>query len=692
MRRNPGLVAVPAGGGTLPEGRWAPVGSLRRLDGPCSADGPALYQREGSVAVVRVRDELRLFVAAGGRDTVDLDDGSRIELDGDRLRVRGPERDLLVIADGRHALRVRCTEAELDIAPATELLARAAALPSPSHGWASDAWAAVRAAAAADASRPLRHAYDVRPDPPGDGEPAVVVLHGDPGRARVLVDGRTEIEMRPGPRGWTAHLPPAPAGTVVRYRIEAGEPPALVDDAGPVFEYPSLGTPFVRAPSTRFSYAVHDPAVPAWARDAVVYHALVDRFAAADGAPLPPADALSWLGFAGGTVRGLTQRIGYVASLGVDALLVSPLHRGEMHVCYDVTDLDAVEPRFGTADDVRALCREAHGHGLRILLDLEMAYAGTRHPWFLAARDDPSSPYRAWFRWLPSGEQFGWMANRMLVPFDHDHPSVREHLIGAARWWLDLGFDGFRLDSAHAASFDFWTDFGAAVREHRPDAFTFAECPRRPEERARYRGRLHGVLDFELSAAIRAAAAGTGDAAALDAAVRARAAAPDGLAPVGFAESHDVDRLAHVCGGDERRIRLALGLLLALPGPQILYYGTEAGLGQPGRGDVDLVARLPMRWDALDEDRIAFLRGLLTRRRAAAAMRSGVYEPLVVDGSRWAFMLSGDGERIVLAANLAPVSQRITIPGVGETDVPALSVVQAPAPDAYGCNGGSWSE
>jgi glycosidase len=627
--------------------------------------------------------ELEVHVAAGDAERV-LDDGTVITVRADEVRITGPRRDVLVVVGGRPVQRAHGTDVSVDLWAARH------AVPYDPAG--------IEADAARDRLRLPRHDDDIEPRVPKPGEAARVrvATGGDVvgGTARYTLDGsdpwgptaaRVPLDAAGPDATWQAVLPGQPDDTWVRYGVELELGDGTVDavaDAAPAFVVPLPTVPFLRPARRRFGYVVHEPTVPSWVTDAVVYHVLVDRFAADGGRPVRCDGPPPLLGFLGGTIDGLVSRLDHIVALGATAILVSCLTPSDMHVGYDARASTGVDPRFGTVDDVRRLCREAHARGVRVLLDHEASYAGGRHPAVVAARHDPTSPTARWFLRDPdSGRLLGWYGgNPTFVPFDHDVAEVREHLLDAARWWLDLGIDGFRLDSAHAASTDFWAAFGRAVRTVRPDALTFGEVTSTLDDAQRLRGRLGGFHDFWLERALRGFAAdGSVRASELDEVLSERDALPDDVARLTFVECHDDDRFSHLAGRDDRRrLLLALGLLLTLPGTPLLSYGTEVGLGQPSAGDPDLVARLPMPWDgAQDSGLLAEVAALVHRRLGSVALRRGDRETLLVDDGRGllAFARTHPEQRIVVVANAGAAVSNLDVPGFGRVDVDALSLL-----------------
>lgn len=647
-----------------PDDEWVPFSPW----GFPPSTAPLLYQKRGSVIALTgtslddqsAPQELDIHVSLGGNDLLPFSDGTSIELSGLNLTIDGPVRDHVVSVEGRHVLRLRTGHLVLDLGIEAKMAEiDPSAIPS-------------------EESLDLRHDYDIDPQVPQPGQEVVVKISapkdadirihygtevaGDLHESAAALEKREEGE----PPRFTGVIPGHPAGTTVRYRIEsAGEPhPRFVGDGGPGFVFPDIELPFSRPAFERFSYRVGPHGIPEWARDAVIYHVLIDRFASHIG-NLLPKEEVPWLGFAGGTIQGLTERLGYIADLGADVVWVSPFFRSQMHVGYDVEDFFSVHPRLGTLSDVRRLCDEAHRLGLRLLLDFEPSYIGTQHPHFLRARSHEDSPHRRWFHWHRWPDRpFGWFGSRMMAALDHSHPPVRAHLLDSARFWLDMGFDGFRLDSAHAAPLDFWTEFGRAVGEHSPDSFVVGEIMDTLKGCLRYRGRLQGFLDFETCNAIRGFA-GTGetDAKELERVLAARATIPDDFISAGFIENHDLDRFTFLCPDkSDRRVHLALMLLIGSASVPVLYYGTEVGMGQDRPGDIDLTVRPPMVWgEEQNAGLLSFVRELLAWRKSHICLRRGTFHTISANGA-CAFIRKSASDAVLVAANASKTTSRFSVP------------------------------
>lgn len=196
-----------------------------------------------------------------------------------------------------------------------------------------------------------------------------------------------------------------------------------------------------------------------WWRSAVVYQVYPRSFCDSDG------DGV-------GDLEGVRRHLDHLVALGVDALWLSPIYRSPMaDAGYDVADHCDVDPLFGTLADFDRLLAEAHGRGLKVVLDYVPNHTSDRHPWFLDARSSRTSPKRDWYVWrdgTPERPPNNWRAAfadepawtwdaatgawylRSFLPeqpeLDWSNPEVVEAMHAVVRFWLDRGVDGFRVD------------------------------------------------------------------------------------------------------------------------------------------------------------------------------------------------------------------------------------------------------
>ena len=201
---------------------------------------------------------------------------------------------------------------------------------------------------------------------------------------------------------------------------------------------------------------------PEWWRGGVIYQIYPRSFQDSTG------DGI-------GDLPGITRRLTYVAELGVDAIWLSPFFKSPMaDMGYDVSDYRDVDPMFGTLDDFRALVGEAHRLGLKVIIDQVLSHTSDKHPWFAESRASKDNAKADWYVWAdakpdgtapnnwmsifggPGWEWDGTRKQYYMHNFLASQPDLNFHcaavqdaLLDAVRFWLDLGVDGFRLDTVN---------------------------------------------------------------------------------------------------------------------------------------------------------------------------------------------------------------------------------------------------
>ena len=176
-----------------------------------------------------------------------------------------------------------------------------------------------------------------------------------------------------------------------------------------------------------------------------------------------------------GDLPGITTRLEYIASLGVDAIWISPFAKSPMKdFGYDISDYREVDPVFGTLADFDALVSRAHALGLRVLMDQVLGHTSSQHAWFVESRTSRSNPRADWYVWADpkpdgtppnnwlsvfGGSAWQWEARRRQYYLHNflasqpdlnlHHPAVRAQLLEDVEFWLRRGVDGFRFDSVN---------------------------------------------------------------------------------------------------------------------------------------------------------------------------------------------------------------------------------------------------
>ncbi|WP_458790664.1 alpha-amylase family glycosyl hydrolase [Yoonia sp. MH D7] len=181
-----------------------------------------------------------------------------------------------------------------------------------------------------------------------------------------------------------------------------------------------------------------------------------------------------------GDLAGIVQRLPYIASLGVDAIWISPFFTSPMKdFGYDVSDYCDVDPMFGTLVDFDAVMETAHKLGIRVMIDLVLSHTAEVHPWFTESRASNTNAKSDWYVWsdpkpdgtppnnwlsIFGGSAWQWDTRReqyylhnflVAQPDLNFHcPAVHDALLDVARFWLERGVDGFRLDTINFYTHD----------------------------------------------------------------------------------------------------------------------------------------------------------------------------------------------------------------------------------------------
>ena len=344
-----------------------------------------------------------------------------------------------------------------------------------------------------------------------------------------------------------------------------------------------------------------------------------------------------------GDLPGITAKLDYIASLGVDAVWLSPFFTSPMaDFGYDVADYCDVDPIFGTLADFDTMLAKAHSLGLRVIIDQVYAHSSDQHDWFKDSRISPTSVHADWYVWADAkpdgtppnnwqsvfyGPAWTWDAQRgqyymhNFLPeqpqLNMHNPRVQDALLAATRFWLDRGVDGFRLDAINfafhnQAMTDNPPDPDPTIKRTRPHDFQLKINNMSQPELIPLAERIRALTD-EYAGRFTVAEVGGADAERemklltqgnkrLNTAYSFSFFHSDPLTPKGVAEiitrwdnnpetgwpswafsNHDAMRVVSrwAMGRDaEKFAKLAMMLLLSLRGNAFVYQGEELGLCQ----------------------------------------------------------------------------------------------------------------
>jgi maltose alpha-D-glucosyltransferase / alpha-amylase len=392
---------------------------------------------------------------------------------------------------------------------------------------------------------------------------------------------------------------------------------------------------------------------PLWFKDAIFYEVYVRGFCDSNANGL-------------GDFRGLTEKIDYIKWLGVDCVCLLPLYDSPLRDGgYDVSNYYAILSEYGTLDDFKHFLDAAHARGIRVIADLVLNHTSDQHPWFQESRSSADALKRDWYVWSDTDRKYiearviyadtersNWAWDDQAKAFywhrfsrhqpdlNYNNPEVRQAMLEVISFWLEMGIDGFRLNSApylfekdgtscvnlpetHA----YLRRLRAFVDEKYPTRLLLVEANQWPEEVVAYFGagaECHMVCHFPLMPRLLTAlrqedrwpiveilertphipemcqwgmSLRNHDEMTLE--MRAGEERSDLHAE--YAKGFNTGasrRLAPLLDNGRRRIELMNGLLLSLHGSPFIYYGDEIGMGDNvylgGRDSV----RTPMQWSA----------------------------------------------------------------------------------------------
>ncbi|MHB8958764.1 MAG: alpha-amylase family glycosyl hydrolase [Candidatus Limnocylindrales bacterium] len=342
-----------------------------------------------------------------------------------------------------------------------------------------------------------------------------------------------------------------------------------------------------------------------------------------------------------GDFRGLTAKLDYLndgnpattSDLGVTGIWLMPIFEAASYHGYDVIDYRKVERDYGSSADFAAFLAAAHRRGIKVILDLTLNHTSDQNPWFTASSTG-TGPYADWYVWSANdplyagpqgqtvwhplgGRYYYGVFGASMPDLNLRNPAVTAEMDGIAKFWLDLGVDGFRLDAAPYLIEDgqkqfstpetlaWLRNFQTGVKADAPGAMTVGEVWASSSIAGKYvPASADLTFNFDLASAT-VASIQTGQPSALASALGETVTAWPANQEGTFLTNHDQERVMTTLGGRMDEARLAALLLLTEPGVPFIYYGEELGLtgSKP-----DEQIRTPMPWTA-DPKRGGFTTG-----------------------------------------------------------------------------------
>jgi glycosidase len=318
--------------------------------------------------------------------------------------------------------------------------------------------------------------------------------------------------------------------------------------------------------------------------------------------------------------------------LGIQGIWLSPIFSSPTYHKYDAKDYYQVDWRFGNEETLKELIDLCHERNVKIILDLVLNHTSSQHEWFVQFKEsrmkgDTSNKYYDYYTCVTAAEKVSGRTYQKIAgvdafyevnfsgdmpELDYDNPEVREEMLNVAKYYLDLGVDGFRFDAVKyiyygdtKKSVDFWKWYMGELEAYCPEIYCVGECWSAESEILQYYGAMN-CFNFATSGAesqIARAAKGGSISSYLGYIEsfqdKVQKANSNGI-PMPFLSNHDMDRIAGAFA-IEKYMRMAANLYLLSPGSPFIYYGEEIGIrGSRGGAMTDADRRLAMLWGDSD--------------------------------------------------------------------------------------------
>ena len=434
-----------------------------------------------------------------------------------------------------------------------------------------------------------------------------------------------------------------------------------------------------------------------------------------------------------GDLPGIINRFDYLndgdpnsgLSLGVEGIWLSPIFVSPSYHKYNVNDYYTIDPAFGTMEDLKKLADLCESRNVKLILDLPINHTGTRHEWFTNfvhahRQNDPDDPYYDFYCWYgpndtrPAGRTFAQISGTddyyecnfdgSMPELNFDNPAVRQAVLDVAKYYLDLGVDGFRFDAAkyiyygdNRSSAEFWDWYVAELKKINPDVYIVAEVWDVDGTTDIFYSSMN-CFNFTVSQTngLIAEAAKNGSVGRYTKYVQSylentRSIRSDAMF-VPFIANHDTDRAAGYLPASTGHLQMAANLYILGPGSPFIYYGEEIGMkGSRGGSNTDANRRLAMRWgdgDTVQDpegttyndksgvnlaDQLGkgdspynYYKRLIMIRRANPEIARGNYTAVTISNSKvGGFVAELDGSSVLVLHNTGDAAKTLELSGMG---------------------------
>lgn len=464
----------------------------------------------------------------------------------------------------------------------------------------------------------------------------------------------------------------------------------------------------------------------------VYYEIYVNAFADSDGD-----------GF--GDLNGVTEKLDYLKDLGIDGIWLMPINPSPSYHGYDVMDYNAINSRYGTEEDFKNLLDEAHKRNIKVIMDFVINHTSNLHPWFIESAADKDSKYRDYYRWVSpndsenmdiddtspwnskvwskDGDSYYYSIFYSGMPdLNYNNPDVRKEIKSAAKKWLNLGVDGFRLDAAmhiygnnefkkqedkkNDFNIQWWNEFARACEEINPDVYLAGEIWNNDDVLPQYAQPMDSKFNFtfrnNMFNALKKGNALCSDninlSDKLQEVLNQYSEYDKNYIDAVFADNHDCDRNMSIVDNKEQG-KLIANIYLTLPGNPFIYYGEEIGMMGEGQ---DEYKRMPFKWNEddslpntdwyykmygqkyligssipaldtqIDDENSMFnhYKNLISLRKSSNALNDGAYESFKVDSQDvMAYKRESDDEAVYVFHNLSSQPVTLDVPEASQGEV-----------------------
>ncbi len=320
-----------------------------------------------------------------------------------------------------------------------------------------------------------------------------------------------------------------------------------------------------------------------------------------------------------GDINGITNKLDELKELGIEGIWLTPIFKSPSYHKYDVVDYYAIDPEYGTKEDLKNLVSKAHSKGIKVILDLPVNHTSKEHPWFKDVLQNKNSKYKSYYRvvknndksinlnayamdhksWNPLNESESYYAIfwEGMPDLNYSNKQVREEVKKIAKYWVnETKIDGYRLDGAlhmygageypenidlEKENVNWWKEFRASLEKENPNIYIVGEVWSDTNKIAPYYAAFDSSFNFGTSENGIAEAIISQDATTfsdkLTKMYETYGKVAKNFIDAPFLTNHDQNRIANNLL-DLRQQKLAASILLTLSGNPFIYYGEELGM------------------------------------------------------------------------------------------------------------------